>query len=56
MMLEEKGYDGLKTGITDSAGPCLSSSYSCIRNGQNIRLLCVLLNCKSIDHRWTETK
>lgn len=56
MMLEEKGYDGLKTGITDTAGPCLASSYRCLRNGETVKLLCVLLNCKSMDHRWTETK
>ncbi|KAL4477742.1 hypothetical protein ABPG72_018916 [Tetrahymena utriculariae] len=55
-MLEKKGYDGVKTGVTDTAGPCLSSSYKCKRNGKQVGLICVLLNCKSMDHRWPETK
>lgn len=25
--LLDKGYNGVKTGVTDNAGPCLSSSY-----------------------------
>ena len=32
-MLEKNGYDGVKTGVTDTAGPCLSTSYKSIRNG-----------------------
>ncbi|EAS03429.2 D-alanyl-D-alanine carboxypeptidase family protein (macronuclear) [Tetrahymena thermophila SB210] len=55
-MLEKKGYDGVKTGVTETAGPCLSSSYKCKRNGKQVGLICVLLNCKSMDHRWPETK
>lgn len=34
IMLEKKGFDGVKTGVTESAGPCLSSSYKCKRNNQ----------------------
>lgn len=26
-MLDQKGFLGIKTGITDTAGPCLSSYY-----------------------------
>lgn len=45
-----KGFNGLKTGITQAAGPCLVSSY---RDGQ-IGLILVVLACKSPDHRWHE--
>jgi hypothetical protein len=27
LMLSHPGYTGLKTGITEAAGPCLSASY-----------------------------
>lgn len=27
MMLRQPNYNGLKTGITEAAGPCLSASY-----------------------------
>jgi D-alanyl-D-alanine carboxypeptidase len=55
-MLEKKGYDGLKTGITDTAGPCLTASYRVIRNNKPVHIISVLINCKSQDSRWAETK
>jgi len=27
LLLSKKYYNGLKTGITDAAGPCLAASY-----------------------------
>ncbi len=45
-----KGFDGLKTGITPTAGPCLASSF---RDG-SFNLILVVLACKSPDHRWCE--
>jgi len=45
-----KGFNGLKTGITPTAGPCLSSSYK----DSQISLIMVVLNCKSPEHRWNE--
>ena len=39
-----KGFDGIKTGVTDSAGPCLAAS---IEQG-GTRLTMVLLNCSSM--------
>ena len=27
-MLKEPGYQGLKTGITEAAGPCVSVAYN----------------------------
>lgn len=55
-MLEKKGYDGLKTGITDTAGPCLTTSYRTTRKEGKVHLITVLLNSKSLEHRWTDTK
>ena len=52
MMLNFDGFNGLKTGITPTAGPCLCSSYS--KSGVN--LIIVLLNCKTIEKRWDETR
>eukprot|EP00826_Nyctotherus_ovalis_P050011 TRINITY_DN6088_c0_g1_i4.p1 TRINITY_DN6088_c0_g1~~TRINITY_DN6088_c0_g1_i4.p1 ORF type:complete len:316 (+),score=69.67 TRINITY_DN6088_c0_g1_i4:155-1102(+) len=46
-----KGFSGLKTGITPSAGPCLLSSYV----NEKVELMMILLSCKTPDHRWTET-
>jgi len=51
-MLLEKGFTGLKTGITPSAGPCLASSVK--KDGFN--LILIILNSKSKETRWTETK
>jgi D-alanyl-D-alanine carboxypeptidase len=47
-----KGYNGIKTGITNTAGPCLATSI--IQNG--VYLIIVILNSKTMDHRWTEVK
>eukprot|EP00826_Nyctotherus_ovalis_P037146 TRINITY_DN3371_c0_g5_i1.p1 TRINITY_DN3371_c0_g5~~TRINITY_DN3371_c0_g5_i1.p1 ORF type:complete len:305 (+),score=56.97 TRINITY_DN3371_c0_g5_i1:159-1073(+) len=46
-----KGFSGLKTGITPSAGPCLASSYK----DERVNLVMVLLSCKTPEHRWSET-
>lgn len=42
--LLEDGFDGIKTGITDSAGPCLAASYK--------DFIVVVLNSKSMSDRW----
>lgn len=46
--LLEDGFDGIKTGITDTAGPCLAASYK--------DLIIVVLNSKSMNERWIEVK
>jgi len=48
--LLSKGYDGIKTGITTNAGPCLSAS---IRVG-NYHLIIIILASKSMERRWNE--
>lgn len=47
-----EGYEGIKTGITATAGPCLASCS--VDNGQ--RIICVALGSKSVDHRFTDCK
>ena len=49
--LLSKGFRGLKTGITPTAGPCLASSYKDSDNN----LIIILLSSKSSDLKWTET-
>jgi hypothetical protein len=51
-MLWRGGYDGLKTGITPTAGPCLAWSYYCDVTEEHY--IIVILNAKSADHRWNE--
>ena len=46
--LLEDGFDGIKTGITDTAGPCLAASYK--------DYIIVVLNSKSMNQRWIEVK
>ena len=50
--LLSKGYNGIKTGITPNAGPCLASSKEV--NGK--LFIIVLLNSKSMEARWEETE
>ena len=47
-LLNTPGYIGTKTGITDAAGPCLSAAYE---KGNN-RFVVILLNSKTMEHRW----
>jgi len=48
----EKGYNGIKTGITSSAGPCLASSIET----KDYFLVIILLKSKTTDIRWNETE
>ena len=42
--LLDDGFEGLKTGITDTAGPCLAACYR--------SLIIVVLSSKSMNERW----
>lgn len=42
--LLEDGFDGIKTGITDTAGPCLAAAYK--------DFIIVVLHSKSMNQRW----
>jgi len=48
----EKGYNGIKTGSTYNAGPCLISSIEVDKR----MLIIVLMNSKSANARWIETE
>lgn len=50
-LLHTPGFNGLKTGITEAAGPCLAASYQ--REGHFLTI--VILACKSMEARWQET-
>ena len=47
-----EGFDGIKTGITSSAGPCLAAS----QKKDDKYLIVIVLNSKSCEHRWKEVK
>jgi len=51
--LLDKGYNGVKTGVTQYAGPCLVTSTI---DDSGRYLIFVLLNCKSMEQRWKEIK
>ena len=52
LMLNQPGYNGLKTGVTEAAGPCLSASYQ--KDGQYF--IVTILHSKSMDDRWDEVQ
>jgi len=45
-----KEFNGIKTGITSPAGPCLASNYKDDKHN----LIIVVLSCKTAGHRWHE--
>lgn len=49
--LLDRGFDGVKTGHTQVAGPCLSASYT----ENNRHVIAVILSCKSVEARFLET-
>ena len=46
--LLEDGWSGIKTGITNKAGPCLCSSFD--------KIVIVLLNSRTMEDRWVEAR
>lgn len=50
--LLSRGYEGVKTGVTDIAGPCLCASWT--RNSQ--RLIITVLHSRSMDARWEDVE
>lgn len=46
----EQGYNGVKTGVTNNAGPCLCTYYN--HNGTEIVI--AILRSRSMNHRWVE--
>ena len=48
--LLKEGFDGIKTGITPTAGPCLAASIK----KDDIHVAVIVLSCCSMDSRWYE--
>ena len=46
------GFDGLKTGVTPAAGPCLTASL----HSQAGYIIVTVLHCKSLEDRWSEVQ
>ena len=44
------GFNGIKTGITDNAGPCLSASFE----KYEFKYIIVIFKTKSKDHRFKD--
>lgn len=51
LMLGQRGINGIKTGITPAAGPCLCTSL----NNDGIELIICIICTKNMDIRWAET-
>jgi len=51
-LLTVPGFSGIKTGITHTAGSCLSVSYE---NG-DCKLITVVLGSRSVEYRWKDAR
>jgi len=51
LMLGQRGINGVKTGITPNAGPCLCTSIW----NEDFEIIVVVLGTKNTDIRWPET-
>nr|WP_300092401.1 D-alanyl-D-alanine carboxypeptidase family protein [Sedimentibacter sp.] len=51
-----EGADGLKTGYTDKAGLCLVSTMPVTGNGQDYRLIAILMGSETAEERLEKTK
>lgn len=51
-----EGVDGLKTGYTDKAGICLVSTMPVTGNGQDFRLIGIIMGAQTHDDRLNKTK
>ena len=45
-----KGFNGVKTGVTPAAGPCLAASFE----KDSLHLVVIVMNTKTMDNRWVE--
>jgi len=51
LMLGQRGINGVKTGITPNAGPCLCTSIW----NEDFEIVVVIIATKNMDIRWPET-
>ena len=54
-LLQQKPHEyiGIKTGITDMAGPCLSS---CVKTSDGRYFIIIVLNCDRLSMRFKDTE
>lgn len=50
-LLEKRGYKGVKTGVTKSAGGCLSTNFS----SKGLNLVTIVLGCRDTKARFTDS-
>ena len=50
-LLDKQGYCGVKTGVTSSAGPCLSTNY----RYEFYNFIIIVLNSRTMEERWSDT-
>lgn len=56
-LLTVKGFSGVKTGITNTAGACLSVYYDNGKSGdKRVTLITVVLGSRNIEYRWKDTR
>ena len=56
-LLTVPGFSGVKTGITNTAGSCLSVYYDNGLSGdEHARLITVVLGSRNIEYRWKDTR
>lgn len=53
-LLGINGFKGVKTGITQTAGPCLCILYE--NEKTSTKIIVVVLGCKNIDYRWRDAR
>ena len=51
--MSNKGFIGVKTGYTPTAGSCLATNY--INEEKGINLIIIILCAKTNEHRFTES-
>lgn len=51
-LLTVEGFSGIKTGITLTAGSCLSVWYE----NEDCKLITVVLGSRNIEYRWKDTR
>ena len=56
-LLTVPGFSGIKTGITQTAGSCLSVYYDNGEQGtKKVQLITVVLGSRNIEYRWKDTR
>ena len=58
LLSRSNDWFGIKTGITDAAGPCLASSKRVYDQNKKVwrNFIVILLSSQSMDIRWEETE